>query len=132
MWMLWDTSPTGNVRGMEDQHESQSGLPAHIKSSCRADADALEGMLCLAAATQHAETARPEPKGFEPVRQESVSSDNDYSEEQYVTMQRQGFPRGGPLESEEDKKEKRCCAFLPPPLENREALTPLLCAVLAC
>ena len=42
------------------------------------------------------------------MRQESVSSDNDYSEEQYVTTQRQGFPRGSHLESEEDKKEKRC------------------------
>ena len=41
------------------------------------------------------------------MRQESVSSDNDYSEEQYVTTQRLGFPRGSNLESEEDKKEKR-------------------------
>ena len=66
-------------------------------------------MLCLAAASQHAGTIRPELKGsFEPIRQESVSSDNDYSEEQYVTTQRQGFPRGSHLESEEDKKEKRC------------------------
>ena len=76
----------------------------------RADADALEGMLCLAAATQHIHAAaRPELKSaFEPVRQESVSSDNDdYSEEQYVGAQRAGFPRGGHMESEEDKKEKR-------------------------
>ena len=68
----------------------------------------MEGMLCLAAASQHAGTVRPELKGgFEPMRQESVSSDNDYSEEQYVTTQRLGFPRGSNLESEEDKKEKR-------------------------
>lgn len=84
---------------------SPVGAPTH-----RADADALEGMLCLAAATQHAHAAaRPELKSaFEPVRQESVSSDNDdYSEEQYVGVQRPGFPRGGHMESEEDKKEKR-------------------------
>ena len=76
----------------------------------RADADALEGMLCLAAATQHAHAAaRPElQSAFEPMRQESVSSDNDdYSEEQYVGVQRPRFPRGSHMESEEDKKEKR-------------------------
>ena len=40
---------------------------------------------------------------------ESVSSDNDYSEEQYNAAQRQErFSRGGHPESEEDKKEKRC------------------------
>ena len=46
---------------------------------------------------------------YEPVRQESVSSDNDYSEEQYNGAQRpERFSRGGAPESEEDKKEKRC------------------------
>ena len=68
-------------------------------------------MLCLAAATQQANTVRPVAlKGaYEPMRQESVSSDNDYSEEQYNAAQRQErFSRGGHPESEEDKKEKRC------------------------
>ena len=46
---------------------------------------------------------------YEPMRQESVSSDNDYSEEQYNAAQRQErFSRGGHPESEEDKKDKRC------------------------
>ena len=81
---------------------------------CRADEDALEGMLRLAAATQQADPVRPVALrgAFEPVRQESVSSDNDYSEEQYTAAQRQErFPRGGAPESEEDKKEKRCLHF---------------------
>ena len=68
-------------------------------------------MLRLAAATQQADPVRPVALrgAFEPVRQESVSSDNDYSEEQYNAAQRQErFSRGGAPESEEDKKEKRC------------------------
>ncbi len=46
---------------------------------------------------------------YEPMRQESVSSDNDYSEEQYNAQRQERFSRGGHPESEEDKKEKRCC-----------------------
>jgi hypothetical protein len=43
-------------------------------------------------------------------RQESVSSDNDYSEEQYQLEKQRAAPRdsGAAAESEEEKKEKRC------------------------
>lgn len=77
-------------------------------------------MLCLAAATQQANTARPAAlrASFEPMRQESVSSDNDDSEMQYVGAQRRS--RDEQPESEEDKKEKRCL--------NHDALLYLLLA----
>ena len=89
--------------------------------------DALQGMLVLAAATQHAEGSReagalqqaqeamaaaaaagaPEhhpPRG----RQESVSS--DYSEGQQYNAAMRAAQRGGAAnhESEEEKREKRC------------------------
>ncbi len=45
-------------------------------------------------------------------RQESVSSDNDYSEEQYQLEKQRAAPRGSgaAAESEEEKKEKRCAS----------------------
>ncbi|CAL8462074.1 g1605 [Coccomyxa elongata] len=98
----------------------------------RHDAHAL---MALAAATQHAAGQDAPPRLPQPVenylepaaRQESVSSDNDYSEEQYQMekqqlqqqQQQRSAPRssgggGGTAESEEEKKEKRRLA-------NREA-----------
>lgn len=78
--------------------------------------------MCLAAATQHAESYKEGVRnGCEhdheleheheehAVRQESVSSDNDYSEEQYAPQQRSQPLRivAVHAESEEEKKEKR-------------------------
>ncbi|KAK9906537.1 hypothetical protein WJX75_003691 [Coccomyxa subellipsoidea] len=86
----------------------------------RHDAHAL---MALAAVTQRAagqeapQRLPVAPEAFhEPARQESVSSDNDYSEEQYQLEKQRAAPRdsGAAAESEEEKKEKRRLA-------NREA-----------
>ena len=77
-------------------------------------------MLVLAAATQHAEghkeqagAAAAAPLDTEQPphvrRHESANSDeDDYSEGQYAPQQRTAQRGSGHLESEEDKKEKRC------------------------
>ncbi len=99
-----------------------SSLPV---GDCRRG-EALQGMLVLAAATQHAE-GHPEHGGGavaavagaqqqqqqqqQPRRHESASSDNEYSEGQYAPppaqQQQQRTGQRGHVESEEEKKEKR-------------------------
>ncbi|EIE24357.1 hypothetical protein COCSUDRAFT_41588 [Coccomyxa subellipsoidea C-169] len=109
---------------------SRGGSPvdaAGVKKRTMAQVNGLRhdahALMALAAATQRAAVQdapqRPPlaPEEFhEPARQESVSSDNDYSEEQYQLEKQRAAPRGSgaAAESEEEKKEKRRLA-------NREA-----------
>ncbi|BDA45921.1 probable regulatory protein opaque-2 at N-terminal half [Coccomyxa sp. Obi] len=113
---------------------------AGVKKRTMAPANGLRhdahALMALAAATQHAAGQEAPPRLPQPAenylepaaRQESVSSDNDYSEEQYQMekqqlqqqQQQRSAPRSsggggaGTAESEEEKKEKRRLA-------NREA-----------
>ena len=94
------------------------GAPTQSLGCCCSRGGALQGMLVLAAATQHAE-GHEEHAGaaggvqagaqLQPQvrRHESASSDNEYSEGQYAPPQRAPPRTAGHLESEEEKKEKR-------------------------